>query len=100
MPDSEKITINLSVVDLGRIDLLVDEGFYASRSDFIRTAIRKQLEHHAPALEQTVSRKLMVVGVTGLNRAELERRRAKGERLSVRVVGMLQIADDVTPELA
>jgi Arc/MetJ-type ribon-helix-helix transcriptional regulator len=100
MADTEKITINLSVVDLGQVDLLVDQGFYSSRSDFIRTAIRNQLSTHAEVVKEVVVRKTMVVGVTSYSRKDLESKRAAGERLDVRVVGLVNIANDVTPKLA
>lgn len=98
--DSEKITINLGFVDLGHIDLLVAEKFYANRTDFIRTAIRNQLERHAAAIGQTVARKALVIGLRHFTRAELELLRASGEKLEIRVLGLATISDDVTPELA
>lgn len=98
--DSEKMTINISVVDLGKIDLLVEEGFYANRTDFIRTGIRNQLDKHTEEVKQTVTRKTMVVGVVTYGRKSLEKRQAAGEKLSAWVVGSLVIADDVPVALA
>ncbi|KKM20901.1 hypothetical protein LCGC14_1640830 [marine sediment metagenome] len=98
--DSEKITINLGYVDLGRIDLLVQEGFYSNRSDFIRTAIRNQLDHHAGAVSQTIERHTLELGLRDYSVADLEAFRAAGEVLHVRVVGLARIAGDVPPELA
>jgi Arc/MetJ-type ribon-helix-helix transcriptional regulator len=98
--DSEKITINLGAVDLGKVDLLVDEGFYSNRTDFIRTAIRNQLERHEGDMTQTITRKAMTVGALTYNRQDLERHRAAGEKLAISVVGMASLAADVTPELA
>jgi len=100
LPESEKITINLGFVDLGQIDLLVNEGFYSNRSDLIRTAIRQQLLQHADVLRQTVSRKTLTLGVQHFGRAELESVRAAGESLQVRVLGLASFGADVTPELA
>ncbi|RPJ45685.1 MAG: CopG family transcriptional regulator [Chloroflexi bacterium] len=100
MPDTEKITINMSVVDLGQVDLLVEEGFYSSRTDFIRTSIRNQISQHGEAVRQSITRRTMALGATGYNRAELEKVRANGEKLEVRVVGLFMLQDDVTPELA
>ena len=100
MSDAEKITINLGPVDLGQIDLLVQEGFYANRTDFIRTAIRNQLATHADAVRQSVARKTLVLGVQHYGRRELEAARAAGERLQINVLGLASIADDVSPELA
>jgi len=100
MADTEKLTINLSVVDLGQVDLLVEQGFYSNRSDFIRTAIRNQLGTHAEVVQQAVVRKHLVIGVLTYDRKGLEARRAAGEKLVGNVVGLLHIADDVTPELA
>lgn len=97
---TEKITINLGLVDLGQIDLLVDEGFYSNRTDFIRTAIRRQLEDRAEAVNSTVTRRTLTLGVLHLDRAELERLRDTGQTLDIRVLGLATIADDVTPELA
>lgn len=99
-PDSEKITLNLGYVDLGRIDLLVQEGFYANRSDFIRTAIRNQIERHADATRQSVIRRSLDLGLRHFSREDLEAARAAGERLDIRVLGLASIAADVTPELA
>lgn len=99
-PDSEKITINLGYVDLGRIDLLVQEGFYSNRSDFIRTAIRSQLEGHRDVVTRSIERHTMDLGLRDFSRAELEALRDKGEMLHVKVVGLARIAPDVTPELA
>ena len=99
-PESEKITINLGYVDLGHIDLLVAEKFYANRTDFIRTAIRNQLERHADATRQTMARRSLTLGMRHVTRAELEQARKAGERLEIRVLGLAVIADDVTPELA
>lgn len=100
MSETEKITINMSVVDLGKIDLLVEEGFYTNRTDFIRTAIRQQLTQHDDSVKQSLIRQTMVLGVLSYSRADLERKRARGEMVDVRVVGMFMIADDVEPELA
>lgn len=99
-PDSEKITINLGYVDLGRIDLLVQEGFYSNRSDFIRSAIRAQLATHAAEVARTVDRHMLELGLREFGVADLEAARAAGETLHVKVVGLARIAPDVTPELA
>ena len=100
MADSEKMTININVVDLGKIDLLVEEGFYSNRTDFIRTGIRNQLDKHTDEVKQTVTRKTMVVGAVTYNRKSLEKRQAAGEKISAWVVGSLIVADDVPVELA
>lgn len=98
--DSEKITINLGHVDLGYIDLLVQEGFYANRTDFIRTAIRNQLDRHGDATRQSTARKSLDVGMRHYGRDELEALRAAGQMLDIRVLGLAVIASDVPPELA
>jgi Arc/MetJ-type ribon-helix-helix transcriptional regulator len=99
-PTDEKITINVGVVDLGQIDLLVQEGFYANRTDLIRTAIRNQIAAHADAVRQVMNRRMLVLGIQYLAAADLEAVRARRETLDVRVLGLLSIAADVTPELA
>jgi Arc/MetJ-type ribon-helix-helix transcriptional regulator len=96
----EKITINMAPVDLGQIDLLVREGFYQNRTDFIRTAIRNQLTEHADVVKRTVSRKELVLGLQHYTRRDLEAVRAAGEKLEIRVLGLASIAEDVSPELA
>ncbi len=97
---SEKITINIGLVDLGQIDLLVDEGFYANRTDFIRTAIRRQLETRATAVDDTVARRTLTLGAQHLSRQDLEALRDAGRTVQLRVLGLATVADDVTPELA
>ena len=98
--ETEKLTINLGVVDLGQIDLLVQEGFYSNRTDLIRTAIRNQLAVHADEVKRTVARRTLVLGLQNFTRADLERAQAAGQRLQIQVVGLARIADDVPPELA
>ena len=98
--ESEKITINLGPIDLGQIDLLVQEGFYANRTDLIRTAIRNQLNAHADVVKQTVARKSLVLGMQHYTRADLEALQAAGERLQIQVLGLASIASDVSVELA
>jgi len=98
--DSEKITINLGYVDLGHIDLMVQDGFYSNRTDFIRTAIRNQLDRHADAVRQSVARKTLDLGLRHITRADLDAAQARGETLRVHVLGLCSIAPDVTPELA
>jgi Arc/MetJ-type ribon-helix-helix transcriptional regulator len=100
LPDSEKITINLGFVDLGHIDLLVEEGFYSNRTDFIRTAIRNQLARHEEALTKTVTPRNLDLGLRHYSRADLEEVVRRGERLDIVVLGLASIADDVTPALA
>ena len=98
--DSEKITINMGFVDLGQIDLLVAEGFYGNRTDFIRTAIRNQLGAHSDAVKQVVARKMLVLGLQHFNASDLRTVKAAREQLRIRVLGLATIAHDVTPELA
>src|SRR3954469_8613379 len=97
---TEKITINLGFVDLGQVDLLVQEGFYSNRTDFIRTAIRNQLATHAEEVKQTVARKTLVLGLEHYTRRDLEVVREAGETLEIRVLGLASIDDDVDPDLA
>lgn len=98
--DSEKITINLGYVDLGHIDLLVQEGFYSTRTDFIRTAIRNQVERHAEVVRHAVARKSVDLGLRHFRREDLEALRDAGQTLQIRVLGLVSIARDVTPDLA
>ncbi len=98
--DSEKITINLGYVDLGHIDLLVQEGFFSNRTDFIRTAIRNQLDRHNDAVKQSVTRHKLDLGLRRYSREDLEAARAGGEKLHIQVLGLAVIANDVSPELA
>jgi Arc/MetJ-type ribon-helix-helix transcriptional regulator len=97
---SEKITINIGLVDLGEIDLLVSEGFFANRTDFIRTAIRRQLESRSGAVERTVARRELTLGSERYSRHDLEELRDSGAMVELRVLGLASIADDVSPELA
>src|SRR5919202_5006692 len=100
LTELEKITLNMGPVDLGQIDLLVREGFYQNRTDFIRTAIRNQLNTHAEEVKQTVVRKELVLGLQHYTRRDLEAVRAAGETLEIKVLGLVSIAEDVPPELA
>jgi Arc/MetJ-type ribon-helix-helix transcriptional regulator len=100
MPDTEKITINMSAVDLGKVDLLVQEGVYSNRTDFIRTAIRSQLEKHTVEVQQSISRNSYGIGVFVYERSDFEKYKAKGEKVKFNVVGLLQIAKDVPASLA
>jgi Arc/MetJ-type ribon-helix-helix transcriptional regulator len=100
MAETEKITINMSVVDLGKVDLLVEEGFYQNRTDFIRTAIRSQLDKHETAVQNSIIRNEFGVGIFVCSRAGLEKALANGERKNYNVIGRLVIQEDVTPELA
>ena len=97
---SEKITINVGLVDLGQIDLLVDEGFYANRTDFIRSAIRKQLDSRATAVSNTVERRSLILGTQNLSRRDLEELERNGQQIELRVLGLATIADDVSADLA
>jgi Arc/MetJ-type ribon-helix-helix transcriptional regulator len=100
LTELEKITINMGPVDLGQIDLMVQDGFYQNRTDFIRTAIRIQLTNHAESVKQTVVRNELVLGLQHYAQGDLEAVRAAGEALDIRVLGLASIADDVSPELA
>ena len=98
--ETEKITVNLGVVDLGQIDLLVAEGFYSNRTDFIRTAIRNQVGAHADVVRQTVARRTLTLGLQQFTKADLEAARDAGQKLEIKVLGLAVIASDVSPELA
>lgn len=100
VPDNEKITVNLGFVDLGRVDLMVRDGFYANRADFIRTAVRNQLDRQEEAVRQSVARRQLRLGLSHFSRADLEAARDAGSPLHIQVLGLATIATDVTPELA
>ena len=100
MPEPEKITINVSAVDLGKIDLLVQESLYSNRTDFIRTAIRNLLDKHSVEIQQSVTRHSYLIGALAYDKSDLEKRRAMGERIKMILVGVLHLASDITPELA
>ena len=95
--ETEKMTINLGVVDLGQIDLLVQEGFYSNRSDLVRTAIRNQIATHAYTVKQTIARRTLMLGLQDFSKADLERAKAAGKRRRIQFVGQARVADDVTP---
>ncbi|MGC2082157.1 MAG: CopG family transcriptional regulator [Bradyrhizobium sp.] len=100
VPETEKITVNLGYVDLGQVDLLVQEGFYSNRADFIRTAIRNQLERHADVVKQSTVRNSLDLGLRHYSRGDLEAAQRAGQMLQINVLGLATIATDVTPELA
>src|SRR6202167_3171819 len=99
-PETEKITINLGYVDLGHIDLMVQEGFYSNRTDFIRTAIRNQLERHADVVKQSTARKSLELGLRNFSRVDVEAPRRAGEMLHINVLGLATIAQYASPDLA
>jgi Arc/MetJ-type ribon-helix-helix transcriptional regulator len=99
MAETEKITVNLNIVDLGRIDLLVEQGFYSNRTDFIRAATRKELDVHGDVFRQSTTLQ-MVLGIASYTRQELENHRQKGEKLNIRVIGAVYLPADISPELA
>jgi Arc/MetJ-type ribon-helix-helix transcriptional regulator len=99
-PDTEKVTINLGFVDLGHIDLLVEDGFYSNRTDFIRTAIRNQLERHSDMLKRSIVRKSLELGLRHYSRQELQAVRDAQQTLEIHVLGLVTIAPDVSGELA
>lgn len=100
MAETEKITINMSVVDLGKVDLLVEEGFYQNRTDFIRNAIRLQLEKHEPTIQNSVTHNSFVMGLLLFNRQDLEKNLVNGKKRRLHVIGMLILDNDIAPELA
>ena len=100
MAETEKITINMNAVDLGKIDLMVQEGAYSNRTDFIRTAIRSQLEKHNFEIQQSITRNSFVIGVLTYDQDDLEQKKAKGENVKIRVLGLLHLASDISPNLA
>ncbi len=100
MPETEKITINMSAVDLGKVDLLVQESLYSNRTDFIRTAIRGQLEKHTLEIQQSVARNSYVVGVLSFSRSDLEKWKAKGEKRKITILGLLHLHEDIPADLA
>ena len=100
MSETEKITVNMNVVDLGKIDLLVQEGLYSNRTDFIRTAIRNQIQTHDFELQQSVHRHSFGIGVYHFNRRDLEKVKAEGKSLTITAIGLLDLSDDIPPELA
>jgi Arc/MetJ-type ribon-helix-helix transcriptional regulator len=100
MSETEKITINMSVVDLGKIDLLVQEGLYSNRTDLIRTAIRNQIKTHEFELQQSVQRNSFGIGVINYNRKDLEEAKAEGKSLKITIIGLLHLSNDISPDLA
>ena len=98
--ESEKITVNVGYVDLGRVDLLVQEGFYSNRTDFIRTAIRNQLTTHTEAVTQSLVRRTLEIGMRDYSRSDLEAVKAANQKLQIKVLGLARIASDVSPALA
>ncbi|HRN68774.1 MAG TPA: CopG family transcriptional regulator [Promineifilum sp.] len=100
MADTEKITINMSAVDLGKVDLLIQEGLYSNRTDFIRTAIRSRLDKHGLEIQQSITRHSYMIGVWSYKRSDLEKHQQKGQKVTLTVLGILNLADDITPELA
>ena len=100
MPDTEKVSFNLSVVDMGQVDLLIEQGFYSSRTDFLVASVRNLLATHNTTVRQAVERRFMTLGVAVYTREDLEARVAARKPVDIRVVGVLKIADDVTPDLA
>lgn len=100
LPDTEKVTVNIGLVDLAQMDLLVGQGFYTNRTDFVRTAVRNLLREQVASINQTASRERFVMGLQRYSRSDLERAVAAGTPLEIHVLGLASVDDDVTPELA
>ncbi len=100
MPETEKITINMSAVDLGKVDLLVQEGLYSNRTDFIRTAIRNALDKHNMEIQQSVTRHAFGIGMFHYGKSDFEKVKAEGKKLKISIIGMLDLSYNITPELA
>jgi len=100
MPDTEKITINMSAVDLGKVDLLVQESLYSNRTDFIRTAIRSQLDKHNLEIQQSIARNSYVIGVLFYSRSDLEKYKRNGEKMKIAIIGLLHLQDNIPADLA
>ena len=100
MAETEKITINIDVVDLGKIDLLVEQGFYSNRTDLIKSSIRNEVNKHEEVVSKIVVSKSYNVGVTKFSKEELEEVARSNKILDVKVLGLLIIADDVPVDLA
>jgi len=98
--DTEKVSVNLGMVDLGQVDLLVEQGFYSNRTDFIRTAVRNQIQQHSSVVQEQLSSRVMGLGVVSYDRKALERLLDRGKMLELRMVGVVHLSSDVTPELA
>lgn len=97
--DTEKVCVNLAAVELGKIDVLVSQGLFTSRTDLIRAGIRKVLEENGEAV-QRVALGAAGLGIMAITRKQLEQARKAGEKLDMKVIGILVIDPDVTPELA
>lgn len=100
MVETEKITINMNVVDLGKVDLLVSQGYYSNRTDLIRTAIRNELKVQAVELDNLVVRQAFTVGVSVYSQKDLEKLLAANEKIDIKMVGMLVLDDDIDVDLA
>ncbi len=100
MAETEKITINMNVVDLGKADLLVEQGFYSNRTDFIKTSIRNQLSVHANVVDNVITDKSIYLGVALYNRKDLEKVLEQNKVLDIKAAGMVILANDIDVELA
>jgi Arc/MetJ-type ribon-helix-helix transcriptional regulator len=103
---TEKITININTIDLGHIDLLVNEGYYATRTEFIKTAVKKQLDRHEEDTKKLIEQKAkhgdyeLSIGVGGFTKSELERIIQKKEaKIKMIFIGLFITPKDVTLEL-
>jgi len=107
---TEKATINIGIMELAQIDLLVENMIYTNRSDFIRTAIRNQLEMHKSDIErlylQTKANSFEPesqvqggIGIYRLRKAALSDAMKSNKKLHIMVMGILLIDKDISPEL-
>ncbi len=101
----EKITVNLPVVDLGKMDYLVSQGFYNSRAEFLRIAAKEQIGKNDSIFkaltEEHVKDKNYFVGIGALtiSREVFEKALKEGRKIKIFVMGMVKIANDVDIEL-
>jgi Arc/MetJ-type ribon-helix-helix transcriptional regulator len=96
----QQLNVTMDAEEIHQVDLMVEQGLYASRKDFLQLAARNLLREHGVEVPRPMTGELKVAGIAVHNRKSLEKLRAAGRQLELNVTGIFRLADDVTPELA
>lgn len=104
---SEKVSVNINEEALSKIDLLVEDGFYSNRSDFINRAVDTLLDRENRTVDklleihskEKINSRQWFVGVQTMGSQYLEKVKEQGVRLRIKGCGVLYFEKDAAQEL-